>query len=121
MALFVATDGNVAEAGGGEVGAEFIGGIGVHALDHLLPFHVIAREPVVLVDDDKAATLLQRAAHTGEALLYLGPEIDRLEGGDEVEACLLERQRVGTALQHLAAVGGNGFGVHLAGFLDRDR
>lgn len=58
VVLAVGVDGDIAEAGGGEVAAEFIGRVGVHAVNHLLPLLVVAGEAVVLVDDEEAASLL---------------------------------------------------------------
>ena len=46
MLGFVAVDCDVPESGSREMCLQFIGGVGVHTLDHLLPFLVIAGEAI---------------------------------------------------------------------------
>ena len=85
MVLLVAVDGDIVEAGRDEMSTEFVGGVGMHTIDNLLPLLVGIGEAVILIYDDKAASCFQCAMYTGKALLYLRPEINRLEGGDKGE------------------------------------
>lgn len=89
MVLVVGVDGDIVEVGGGKEGAEFVGGVSVHAVDYLLPLLVFACQTVVLVDDEKVAAIFQHAVHPSEAVLYIGPEIYCLKCGDEVKFAVL--------------------------------
>ena len=71
MVLLVAMDGDVVKAGGGEVGAEFVGGVGMHTIDNLLPLLVGIGEAVILIYNDEATTFFQCATYSSKALLYL--------------------------------------------------
>ena len=88
MVLLVAVDGDIVEVGRDEMSTEFVGGVGMHTIDNLLPLLVGIGEAVILVYDDEAASYFQCATYTGKALLYLRPEINRLEGGDKVKRAI---------------------------------
>ena len=85
VVLLVLMNGNVVEAGDSEVCAEFVGSVGVHAVDYFLPLLIGIGEAIILIYDDEAASFFQCAMYSCKALLYLRPEINRLEGGDKVE------------------------------------
>ena len=85
MVLLVAVDGDIVEAGRDEMSTEFVGGVGMHTIDNLLPLLVGIGEAVIFIYDDEAASYFQCAMYSCKALLYLRPEINRLEGGDKVE------------------------------------
>ena len=53
MCGLVQLDVDVPETGVGKMKPDFPGFVGVHPLDHLFPFLVVAREAVVFVDDDE--------------------------------------------------------------------
>lgn len=57
MVALVIMDNDVAEPCGGEDGAEFVGGVGVHTVNEFFPFLIIACEAVVLVDNDEMPTI----------------------------------------------------------------
>ena len=90
MLGFVAVDCDVPESGSREMCLQFIGGVGVHTLDHLLPFLVIAGEAIIFVDDEEFASGSQHTFHLGKTLLNVRPEIDRLKGGGHYEGVVLE-------------------------------
>ena len=88
MVLLVAVDGDIVEANRYEMSTEFVGGVGMHAVDNLLPLLIGIGEAVILIYDDEEASFFQCATYTGKALLYLRPEIDRLESGDKVKRAI---------------------------------
>lgn len=114
-------DNNVAEPCGGEDSAELIGGVGVHAVNEFFPFLIIACEAVVLVDNDEVSTIFQYFVHSAKTLLNVRLEIDRLEGCDEVETILPERQCRRTPFHYLAASRADGRSIYLATIGHRDR
>ena len=89
MVLLVAVDGDIVEAGRDEMSTEFVGGVGMHTIDNLLPLLVGIGEAVILVYDDD------------------------LKGGDKVEGSVGKRQCGGTCFHHLAATSSYRGRIHL--------
>ena len=58
VALLVATNIDIVEARVGQMQSDFLRIVGVHPLNQLFPFLVVARESVVFVDDDEHAARL---------------------------------------------------------------
>ena len=118
MPGFVAVDCDVPESGSREMCLQFIGGVGVHTLDHLLPFLVIAGEVVVLIDYEELPTWNKDAPHFGEAIDDVRPEIYGLESSGHGECGVSERKARDAGFQHLATAFDNRVGIDLPRFLN---
>ena len=121
MLFGVSCDVDVVEASICHMEPDFFGLVGMHPLDEFLPFLIVTRKAVVLVDDNELPAWFECLFRLTETMLDVGPEIDGLKGCDEVEGVLLERQLSHVGLPHLATAFGDGLGVHLLGFRHRDR
>ena len=72
-----------------------------------------------LVRHHEAAARSQNAHRLTQSRLQIRPEVDGLEGGDDVEAGRAERERLGRALHHSQTSAGNVGGVEPARAIDR--
>ena len=99
---------------------QFVGRIGVHPLDDLLPFSVVPGQTIILVDDQENPSARENSPHSGEALLDVRPEVDGLEGGHKGELRVTERERCHIGPPDLTTSLSDGISIDFGGFCNGD-